>query len=72
MFESASIGVNQGKKIEKWCQTFDGCAARKKPKKRTQERLHRHNVGASFERIALDILGSLFDFDRQQVHLCFN
>ena len=45
--------------IEKWYQTCDGCAACKGPKKRSRGRLHRYNIVAPFEQIALDILGSL-------------
>ena len=45
--------------VERWCQACDACAARKGPKKRSRGKLHRYNVGAPFERIALDILGPL-------------
>ncbi|GFW28635.1 DDE_3 domain-containing protein [Trichonephila clavipes] len=44
---------------EKCCGTCDLCAARKGPRKRTRGRLQLYNVGASFERIAFDILGPL-------------
>ncbi|GFU93297.1 retrovirus-related Pol polyprotein from transposon 412 [Trichonephila clavipes] len=43
----------------KCCRTCDPCAARKGPRKRTRGRLQLYNVGAPFERIAFDILGSL-------------
>ncbi|GFY15461.1 retrovirus-related Pol polyprotein from transposon 412 [Trichonephila clavipes] len=45
--------------VEKCCRTFDPCAARKGPRKRTRGRLQLSNVGAPFERIAFDILGPL-------------
>ncbi|GBM82950.1 Transposon Ty3-G Gag-Pol polyprotein [Araneus ventricosus] len=45
--------------VEKWCRECHACGARKGPKTRTKGRLQRYNVGAPFERIALDILGPL-------------
>ncbi|GFY21014.1 hypothetical protein TNCV_3990581 [Trichonephila clavipes] len=45
--------------VEKCCRICDPCAARKGPRKRTRGRLQLYNVGASFERIAFDILGPL-------------
>ncbi|GBM30061.1 hypothetical protein AVEN_88276-1 [Araneus ventricosus] len=43
--------------VEKWCRECHTCGARKGPKTRTKGRLQRYNVGAPFERMALDILG---------------
>ncbi|KAF8766552.1 Gypsy retrotransposon integrase-like protein 1 [Argiope bruennichi] len=43
--------------VEKWCRECHACGARKGPKTRTKGRLQRYNVGAPFERMALDILG---------------
>ncbi|GBM13960.1 hypothetical protein AVEN_152386-1 [Araneus ventricosus] len=43
--------------VEKWCRECDACGTRKRPKTRTKCRLHHYNVGAPFERMALDILG---------------
>ncbi|GBM48452.1 Transposon Ty3-I Gag-Pol polyprotein [Araneus ventricosus] len=43
--------------VEKWCRECYACGARKGPKTRTKGQLQRHNVGAPFERMALDILG---------------
>ena len=45
--------------VEKWCRSCSECSARKGPKIRSRGRLQRYNVGAPFERIALDILGPL-------------
>ncbi|GFT28407.1 retrovirus-related Pol polyprotein from transposon 412 [Trichonephila clavipes] len=45
--------------VEQWCKSCDACSARKGPKIRSRGKLHRYNVGASFERIAFDILGPL-------------
>ncbi|GBM98025.1 Retrovirus-related Pol polyprotein from transposon 412 [Araneus ventricosus] len=45
--------------VEKWCRECHACGARKGPKTRTKGRLKRYNVGAPFERMALDILGPL-------------
>lgn len=45
--------------VEKWCRACDSCGARKGPQRRTRGRLQRYNVGAPFERIAVDILGPL-------------
>ncbi|GBM42263.1 hypothetical protein AVEN_234985-1 [Araneus ventricosus] len=43
--------------IEKWCRECHACGARKGPKTRTKVRLQPYNVGAPFERMALDIIG---------------
>ncbi|GBN29171.1 Retrovirus-related Pol polyprotein from transposon 412 [Araneus ventricosus] len=43
--------------VEKWCRECHACGALKGPKTRTKGRLKRYNVGAPFERMALDILG---------------
>ncbi|GBN10046.1 Transposon Ty3-I Gag-Pol polyprotein [Araneus ventricosus] len=45
--------------VEKWCRECHACGVRKGPKSRTKGRLHRYNVGAPLERMALDILGPL-------------
>ncbi|GBM00489.1 Transposon Ty3-G Gag-Pol polyprotein, partial [Araneus ventricosus] len=45
--------------VEKWCRECHACGARKGPKTITKGRLQRYNVGAPFERMALDILGPL-------------
>ncbi|GBN29398.1 Retrovirus-related Pol polyprotein from transposon 412 [Araneus ventricosus] len=45
--------------VEKWCRECHACGAREGPKARTKGRLQRYNVGAPFERMALDILGPL-------------
>ncbi|GBN54731.1 hypothetical protein AVEN_48046-1 [Araneus ventricosus] len=45
--------------VEKLCRVCHACGARKGPKTRTKGRLQRYNVGAPFERMALDILGPL-------------
>ncbi|GBM65989.1 Transposon Ty3-G Gag-Pol polyprotein [Araneus ventricosus] len=45
--------------VEKWCRECHACGARKGPKTTTKGRLQRYNVGAPFERMALDILGLL-------------
>ncbi|GBL74067.1 hypothetical protein AVEN_230973-1 [Araneus ventricosus] len=42
--------------IEKWCRKCHACGTRTGPKTRTKGRLQRYNVGAPFERMALDIL----------------
>ncbi|GBN17688.1 hypothetical protein AVEN_12345-1, partial [Araneus ventricosus] len=45
--------------VEKWCRQCHACGEREGPKTRTKGRLQRYNVGAPFERMALDILGPL-------------
>ncbi|GFT18990.1 retrovirus-related Pol polyprotein from transposon 412 [Trichonephila clavipes] len=45
--------------VENCFRICDPCAARKGPRKRTRGRLLLNNVGAPFERIALDILSQL-------------
>ncbi|GBM75051.1 hypothetical protein AVEN_197419-1 [Araneus ventricosus] len=43
--------------VQKWCRESHACGARKGPKTRIKGLLQRYIVGASFERMALDILG---------------
>ncbi|GBM22895.1 Retrovirus-related Pol polyprotein from transposon 412 [Araneus ventricosus] len=43
--------------VENWCRECHACGARKGPKTRTKGCLQRYNVGAPFERMALDLLG---------------
>ncbi|GBO00095.1 Retrovirus-related Pol polyprotein from transposon 297 [Araneus ventricosus] len=45
--------------VEKWCRECHAYGARKRQKTRTKGHLQRYNVGAPFERMALDILGPL-------------
>ncbi|GBM01486.1 Retrovirus-related Pol polyprotein from transposon 412 [Araneus ventricosus] len=45
--------------VEKWCKECHACGARTGHKTRTKGRLQLYNVGAPFERMALDILGPL-------------
>ncbi|GBM67920.1 hypothetical protein AVEN_181367-1 [Araneus ventricosus] len=44
--------------VEKWCRKCHAYGAQKGPKARTKGGLQRYNVGAPFERMAFDILGS--------------
>ncbi|GBM60216.1 hypothetical protein AVEN_273525-1 [Araneus ventricosus] len=44
--------------IEKWCRKCHACEARKGTETRTKGPLQRYNMGAPFERMTLDILGS--------------
>ncbi|GBM85276.1 hypothetical protein AVEN_84103-1 [Araneus ventricosus] len=43
--------------IKKWCRECHARGARKGPKTRTKGRLQGYNVGPSFERMVLEILG---------------
>lgn len=45
--------------VEDWCTTCDSCIAKKGPKSKGKSPLQIYNVGAPFERIAMDILGKL-------------
>lgn len=45
--------------VEKWCKTGDARGASKEPKSRNWEKLQCYIIGAHFETIAFDILGSL-------------
>ncbi|MBJ5561228.1 hypothetical protein JGG76_24270, partial [Salmonella enterica subsp. enterica serovar Derby] len=45
--------------VENWCRRCDTCASRKGPKTRSRGRLQVYNVGAPFERIAVDVMGPL-------------
>jgi hypothetical protein len=41
--------------IEKWCRRCDTCAASHGPRTRNRGQMHQYNVGAPFERIAIDV-----------------
>ena len=51
--------VNCRDDVEEWCRRCDDCAARKGPKTRSRGRMQQYNVGAPFERIAVDVMGPL-------------
>lgn len=43
--------------VEKWCRKCSTCAATKGPTTRLKGRMKQYNVGAPFERIAIDVAG---------------
>ncbi|UYV63183.1 K02A2.6-like [Cordylochernes scorpioides] len=43
--------------VERWCKECDRCAASKGPKTRSRGVLREYNMGAPFERIAIDVAG---------------
>lgn len=45
--------------VKDWCQTCDLCASRRGPAKKARAPMSQYNVGAPFERIAIDVLGPL-------------
>lgn len=45
--------------VKNWCSKCDSCASKKNPRKKYRAPLKTYNVGAPFERIAIDILGPL-------------
>ena len=45
--------------VKKWCKICDVCASRKMPHKKIRAAMKLYNVGASLERVALDIMGPL-------------
>jgi hypothetical protein len=44
--------------VEEWCRQCDTCAARRGPRTRNWGQMHQYNIGASFERIAVDLAGT--------------
>jgi hypothetical protein len=50
--------------IEKWCRQCDTCAASRGPQTRNWGQMHWYNVGAPFERIAIDIAGPFLRSDK--------
>ena len=48
------------KDVESWCVRCDFCASRKKPSKTPRAPMKTYNVGASIERIAIDVMGPRF------------
>ena len=45
--------------VQEWCRRCDACAAKKGPRQRGAGNLRVYNVGAPFERLALDVVGPL-------------
>ena len=45
--------------VQKWCRNCDLCSARRGPQRKIRAPLGQYNVGAPFERIAIDVLGPL-------------
>lgn len=50
---------NMNNDVEVWCMKCDVCAAKKAPPRKLKAPLQQYNVGAPFERIAIDVLGPL-------------
>lgn len=44
--------------VESWCRKCQKCGATKGPKTRSRGEMQKYNVGAPFERIAIDVAGS--------------
>jgi hypothetical protein len=55
--------------VERWCQQCDTCAASRGPRTRSRGVMHQYNVGAPFERIAIDIAGPFPESDRGNRYL---
>jgi len=50
--------------VERWFRHCDACAANRGPRTRSRVLIHQYNVGAPFERIAVDIAGPFPKSDR--------
>jgi hypothetical protein len=55
--------------IERWCRLYDICAASHDPQTRNQGQLHQYNVGAPFERIAINVAGPFPQSDQGNRYL---
>jgi hypothetical protein len=55
--------------VERWCQQCDTCVASRGPRTRSRGLMHQYNVGAPFERIAIDIAGPFLESDRGNRYL---
>ena len=49
--------ISSRQDVEAWCRKCKACAATKGPPTRSRGQLKQYNVGAPFERIAIDIAG---------------
>jgi hypothetical protein len=52
-------GLQARNGIETWCRQCDVCAASRGPRTRNRGQIHQCNVGAPFERIAIDVAWTL-------------
>jgi hypothetical protein len=55
--------------VERWCLECDTCAASRGPRNRDRGLMHQYNVGAPFERVAIDIGGPFPRSDRGNRYL---
>ena len=55
--------------VERWCRQCDVCAASRGPRTRNRGLMHQYNVGAPFERVAVDIAGPFPESDRGNRYL---
>ncbi|KAJ8942457.1 hypothetical protein NQ318_002670 [Aromia moschata] len=56
--------VNCRRDVEEWCKISGLCSAKKGPKTRSRGKMVQYLSGAPFERVAVDILGPLPDWDK--------
>ncbi|KAJ8921328.1 hypothetical protein NQ315_002942 [Exocentrus adspersus] len=50
--------------VEEWCRRCETCAASKGPRTPSRGKMQQYNVGAPFERIAIDVAGTIENFLR--------
>jgi hypothetical protein len=55
--------------VERWCPQCDNCAANRGHRTRARGQMHQYNVGAPFERVAIDIAGPFPWSDRRNRYL---
>ena len=55
--------------VEKWCRSCGKCCAKKAPTKKWKASMQKYNVGAPFERVALDMLGPFPKSDKGNKYL---
>jgi hypothetical protein len=55
--------------VEIWCRQCDTCAASRGTRTKARGLMHQHNVGAPFERVAIDIAGPFPRRDRGNRYL---
>ena len=53
--------------VERWRQQYDTCATSRGPRTRSRGLMHQYNIGAPFERNAIDIAGHFLESDQGNI-----
>lgn len=61
--------LNYQTDVNEWCKTFVNCASSNGPQERLQVRICQQNIGYLFEKIAIDVVGPLPEYDCENKYI---